>query len=195
MRYGEGLEEWVLDEASRSTRWQRMADRLARSGWLILLAAVAVGLVGGVIVAVLPQSSADVAGEGGMPGLLDLPWIMAMLGYGLAILLGLPSLLAGTWDLVRGDRSTGVRRLLPFIGPLLVFVGIELLPHVLNPCTIPYELGRRDLPGICESDPAWGADVEGRFHLIDHALVGALPLTVLYSLALRKWRPAIPRLP
>ncbi len=77
---------------------------------------------------------------------------------------------------------------------MLVFVGIELLPHLLNPCSIPYELGRRDLPGICEINPEWGADVESRYHLLDHALVGALPLMALYTLALRLRSPAVARL-
>ena len=181
-------------EASRSTRWQRIADRLVRVGWLVLLAAVAVALAGGALGALVPDSGGDDTGGGGGPGWADVPWIVSMLGYGLAILLGLPSLLAGGWDLARGRRSLGARRLLPFLGPVLVFVGIELLPHLLNPCTIPYELGRRDLPGICQTDPDWGADVESRYHLLDHALVGALPLAALYSLALRRWRPAVAHL-
>ncbi len=177
----------------QSARWQRMADRLARYGWLILLAAVAVAVGGGAVAAVVPPSAGGDTGGGGGPGLQDIPWIVSMLGYGLAILLGGPSLLAGVWDLARGRRVVGVRRLLCFVGPVLVFAGIELLPHLLNPCTIPYELGSRDLPGICETDPEWGADVANRYHLLDHALVGALPLAAVYRLALRRWRPDVAR--
>ena len=187
------METPETDARVQPTRWQWGADRLARYGWLVLLAAVAVALVGGAIAAVVPQSGADDAGGGGMPGLQDVPWIVSMLGYGLVILLGVPSLLVGVWDLARGRRVVGVRRLLPFVGPVLVFAGIELLPHLLNPCTIPYELGSRDLPGICETDPAWGADVAGRYHLLDHALVGALPMAAFYRLALRRWRPDVAR--
>ena len=116
-----------------------------------------------------------------------------MLGYLLAILLGLPSLLAGGWDLLRGRWAAGGRRWLAFVGPVLVFVGIEVLPHLVNPCAIPYALGSRDLLGICETNPAWGADVEGRYHLLDHALVGALPMAALYRLVLRHWRPDVAR--
>jgi len=177
----------------RLARWPRVADRLARDGWLILRVAVAVAVVGGAVVAVVPPSSGESPGQGGLPGRQDLPWIVSMLGYGLAILLGVPSLLAGIWDLGHGRIAVGARSLLPFVGPVLVFAGIEVLPHLLNPCTIPYELGSRDLPGLCVTDPAWGADVESRYHLLDHALVGGLPLAALYRLALRRWRPDVAR--
>ena len=133
-------------------------------------------------------------GGGGLPGVENLPWILSTLGYGLAILLGLPSVLAGAWDLLRGRWAVGGRRWLAFVGPVLVFVGIEVLPHLANPCGIPYALGSRDLPGFCVTNPEWGADVEDRYHLLDHALVGGLPMAALYWLALRRWRPAIARL-
>ena len=116
-----------------------------------------------------------------------------MLGYLLAILLGLPSLLAEAWDVLRGRGAVGVRRWLAFVGPLVVFVGTEILPHLLNPCGIPYALGSRELAGFCATTPAWGADVKERYHLLDHAQGGALPLAALYWLALRRWRPAIAR--
>ena len=111
------------------------------------------------------------------------------------ILLGLPSLLAGAWDLLRGRGSEGVRRLLAFAGPVLVFIGIEVLPHLLNPCSLPYEFSDRDPPGICQSNPEWGADVEDRYHLFTHALARGLPMAVIYGLALRRWRRDITRSP
>ena len=201
------VERVDLVEASPSARWQRVADRLARYAWLILLVSVAIALIGGVVSAVVWRPDADgvpaeVAecenppcfGGGGLPGLQDLPWTISMLGYGLVILLGLPSLLAGARDLLRGRRAVGARRSLVFVGPLLVFILIELLPHVLNPCTTPYELGSRDLPRICQTNPEWGADVEDRYHLLDHALVGALPMAALYWLGLRRCHPAVARL-
>ncbi len=133
-------------------------------------------------------------GGGGLPGLDSLPWIVATLGYGLALLLSLPSLAVGSWDLLRGRWAAGAGRVLTFVGPVLVFVGIEMLPHLLNPCGLPYALGSRDLPGFCMTNPEWGADVEERYHLLDHALVGGLPLAALYWLVLRTWRPALARL-
>ena len=186
--------------------WQRLSDRLARYGLLILLLAVAIAVVGGVVVAVAWQPQAEEApvvdacpnppcfGGGGLPGVQDLPWISMTLGYGLAILLGLPSLLAGAWDLLRRHWAVGGRRVLTFVGPVLVVGLIEVLPHLLNPCAIPYALGSRNLPGICQANLTWGADVAARYHLLDHALVGGVPLAALYWLALRRWRPALARL-
>ncbi len=175
-----------------STRWQRLADRLARYGWLILLLAVAIALLGGVMAAALWQPVENVEEMSG-PGLQDIPMIISMLGYLLVILLGVPGLFAGLWDFLRGRWAVGGRRLLPFVGPVLFLVGTEILPHLLNPCSIPYELGSRNLPGICQSDPAWGADLASRWHLLDHTLVGAIPMTTLYWLALRRWRPDVTR--
>ncbi len=100
-----------------SARWQRRADRLARWAWPVLLASVALALVGGLVVAAwnpdtgVPQSSAEACenppcfGGGGLPGAHDLPVVLPVLGYGLAAGLGLPSLLAGGWDLLRGRRG------------------------------------------------------------------------------------------
>ncbi len=193
--------------STTSARWQRTADRLARYAWVILLVSIALALIGGAVSTVAWQPSSSDAqtqvdacesppcfGGDGLPGAQDAPWMISMLGYGLAILLGVPSLLAGSWDVLRGRTVAAARRVLVFVGPLLVFILIEILPHLLNPCTIPYELGSRNLLGICETNPEWGADVASWFHLLDHALVGALPLTVLYWLALRRWRPDVARL-
>lgn len=192
--------------AAPSAGWQRLSDRLVCYALLVLLGSVATALVGGAAIAVAaPPGAQEVRffdecldppcfGGGGLPSVSDLPWILSMLGYGLAILLGLPSLLAGAWDLLRGHWAVGGWRLLAFVGPVLVFVGIEVLPHLLNPCAIPYAMGNRDLPGFCVTNPEWGADVEDRYHLLDHALVGGLPMAALYWLALRTWRPAVARL-
>ncbi len=193
--------------STTSARWQRTADRLARYAWVILLVAVTLALIGGAVSAVAWQPSSSDAqtqvvvcesppcfGLDGLPGAQDIPWMISTFGYVLVILLGVPSLLAGSWDLLRGRTVAAARRVLVFVGPLLVFTLIELLPHLVNPCTIPYELGSRNLLAICETNPEWGADVASRYHLIDHALVGALPLTVLYWLALRRWRPDVARL-
>lgn len=194
------------------TRWQRWADRLARYGWLVLLVAVAVALVGGTVYAATwePRASdAQVAVPGwdacpnppcfdfggeGLPGLRDLPVTVSILGYLLAIALGLPSLLAGVWDALRSRWAAGGRRLLAFVGPALLFVGTEIVPHLLNPCFWALTLGGARLPELyCAYSPEWGADLADRWHLLHHALVGALPLAALYWWALRRWRPDIAR--
>lgn len=170
-------------------RWQRLADRLARYGWLVLLGSIAIGLAGGVIVAILWQPDESV---GEMPGLRDLPMIISMLGYLLVVLIGVPSLLAAVWDFLRGRRATGGRRVLVFAGPVLFLVGTEIVPHLLNPCLFALELGGKRLPGMCDYGE-WGTDFAARWHLLDHTLVGAIPFAALYWWALRKWRPGVAR--
>ncbi len=198
------------DVEMTSGSWQRVADRLARYGWLVLLVAVLVALVGGMVYAATwepraPDAQVAVPGRdacpnppcfggGGMPGLRDLPWVIAMLGYGLAILLGMPSLLAAAWDLMRGRWGSTGRRTLPFVGPLLFLVCTEIVPHLLSPCFLALQLGGKRFPGMCEYGE-WGADLAERWHLLDHTLVGAIPFAALYWLALRKWRPEVGRFP
>ena len=189
---------------ARSARWQRVADGLARWAWPVLLASVALALVGGAIVGVwnpatgAPEPYVDECadppcfGGGGLPGARDLPATLPFLGYGLAIALGLPSVLAGGWDVLRGRWAPGGRRLLAFVGPVLVVFGTEILPHLVSPC-LPAALGADWLPPVCERTER-GVDVADRWHALDHALVGALPMAALYRLALRRWRPDVARL-
>ncbi|HSH79709.1 MAG TPA: hypothetical protein VLA19_14390 [Herpetosiphonaceae bacterium] len=140
----------------------------------------------------VPCENPPCFGGGGLPGLSALPMIIPMLGYGLAIVLGLPSSLAGTVDFLRARWAAGGRRLLAFVGPVLFFVGTEIVPHLLNPCVWAWEVGGQRLPEFyCAYNPDWGADVADRWHLLDHTLVGAIPFAALYWLALRKWRPDI----
>ncbi|MDQ4077291.1 MAG: hypothetical protein M3220_13715 [Chloroflexota bacterium] len=181
-------------------------DRLAQYAWLILLVAVALAMVGGVTSAAIWQPSVDYVpaemecenppcfGGGGMPSLRDLPIVIPVLGYLLAIVLGLPSLLASIWDLLRGHWAAGGRRLLTFAGPVLFFVGTEIIPHLVNPCYFAWTLAGQRLPEFyCAYSPEWGADFAARWHLLAHTLIGAIPMAVLYWLALRKWRPSILR--
>ncbi len=192
------------DALTQSARWQRVADRLARWAWPVLLASVALALVGGAVVGAwnpeteAPEPYVDECadppcfGGGGLPGAHDLPATLPFLGYGLAIVLGLPSVLAGGWDLLRGRWASGGRRLLAFVGPVLVVVGTEIVPHLVSPC-LPAVLGADWLPPGCERTEH-GVDVADRWHALDHALVGALPMAALYRLALRRWRPDVARL-
>lgn len=85
--------------------WQHLADGLARYGWMVLLGSIAVGFVGGVMVTIWQPD--DSAGATPGPGVRDLPMIILMLGYLMLILLGGPSLLASTWDFLRGRWAGG----------------------------------------------------------------------------------------
>lgn len=193
--------------AQAQVGWRRWVDWLARCAWAVLLVAVAVALVGGIIGAVTWQPSANPVpapvdecanppcfGGGSSPGVRDLPWIITMLGYLLAIVFSLPSLFAAGWDFLRARWQAGSRRLLAFVGPVLLLVGTEIVPHLLNPCSFALAAGGKRLPEFyCAYSPEWGADFADRWHLLDHALVGALPLIMCYWLALRRWHPAISR--
>ena len=183
--------EGPVPAGTPSARWQRLTDRLARYGWPVLLVSIAVGLVGGMIAAVVWQADESVGARPG-PGLRDLPMIVTMLGYLLVILLGVPSLLAGTWDFLRGRWTAGGGRVLVFVGPVLFLAGTEMVPHLLNPCLFALELGDKRMPGMCDYGE-WGTDFAARWHLLDHTLVGAIPFAALYWRALRKWRPDVAR--
>ena len=120
--------------------------------------------------------------------------IVPLLAYLLAILLGLPSLLAGAWDFLRARWGAGGRRVLAFVGPVLFFVGTEIVPHLLNPCLLALEFAGKRLPEFyCAYSPEWGADLTDRWHVLEHTLLGAVPMAALYWLALRWWRPDIAR--
>lgn len=136
----------------------------------------------------------DVRGEG-LPGVRDLLAIIPILGYLLAIVAGLPSLLAGAWDVLRGRGNAGGRRLLAFTGPAVLLAGAETVPHLLNPCFWALALGGTRLPELyCAYNSEWGADSADRWHPLWHALTGALPVAILYWLALRRWRPEVARI-
>jgi hypothetical protein len=131
-----------------------LSDRLARYWWRVLILAVGMAIVGSVFYAATWEPGPALRpveeclkppcfGGGGAPQLRDLPVIVPMIGYGFAILLGIPSAVRGAWSLVRGKPAGAGKLLLVFTGPLLVLVGTEIVPHVLSPCLITDT-------GICE---------------------------------------------
>jgi hypothetical protein len=129
-------------------------------------------------------------GDGTLPSAYDLSVVLSFLGYGLVILLGIPSLVVGTWDLLQGRWRVAGLRLAAFVGPVLIFIGMEIIPHLVNPCGISWLLGERWLPNICEYNPEWGGDYVGKWHLMNHTLMGAVPLTLLYGRLTGCWRPS-----
>ncbi len=187
---------------------ERAADRLARWAWRTLLVVVALAVIGGVVLALWDAPSEDQPAAPvpvdecenppcfsiGSPSAIDLFVIVPTMGYVVVILLGVPSLVVGARDLVRRRRSVGGRRLLIFFGPVAVFIGMELVPHVLSPCLFVSANGDA-LSAICEPtahDPS-EVDIVGRFHALHHAVVGGLLMTALYWRSLLKWRPAVAR--
>jgi len=186
--------------AQHSAGWQRMADRLTRYVWRVLLVAVVIGLIGGVIVAAAGPSQpverpVQPTAECAQPpcwgldlenvGLADIPAVLWLPVYLLALALSLPGVLAGLWDAGRRRWCNSGRRLLPFVSLLLFFMGTEVIPHVLLPCAA--------LPGMCEDLPGRGRDIAGSWHLLHHMLIGAVPMAVLLWLAFRTWRPDVLR--
>lgn len=184
--------------APPAARWQRGADRLARSAWRLLLLALALGLLGGVATAIEGPTSVTetaVAEEEEEeercpdPPCFDLdidlsrvqastiPGMLQLVGFVVALLLSVPSLLAGGWDLLRARWAPGGRRLLAFAGPALVLLGTELLPHALA-CPL--------LPWTCEQHPRHGLSIAGQWHQLDHMLFGAVPLIALYGWVRRR---------
>ncbi len=175
-----------------STRWQRQADRLARYAWYTLLLVLAIGLVGGLISGLIWHPNIDVApveeSQCTQPPcfsldldrirLRNIPGVLWLPVYLLALLLSLPSLLASLWDFIHRRWAAGGRRFLTFVGLLLFFVGTEVIPHALPTCVV--------IPWVCEEHPVYGRDI-GQWHQLYHMLAGALPMVVLYWFVLRRW--------
>jgi hypothetical protein len=170
------------------------AERLARWGVVVVVVAGVVAVASGLLALVwspdIPDAPPDACPDppclgldlGGASPLTLLPFIAHLGLLGVALLMGGLSLLLSLIAAVRGHG----RRLLAVgfaavVGPLLVLVGGEVLPHVLNPCVLP-DLAGAEPPGFCvrTSD---GVDVPDDWHLLEHALVGFLPL----SFALAWW--------
>lgn len=127
---------------------------------------------------------------GGMPSAEDLPVVLPMLGYVVATLFGVPALLKWFWSVSRGEAAEGQRGWLMFFGPLLVFVGVEVLPHVVSPCALAYLTDRSSLPAICTLSQH-GVDIGDQWHALSHGAAGALPMTALLRLALKRWKPEV----
>ena len=176
MRSGDRAIDIPIREAQAPTTESAIrahwADRLARLAWLALVALIAFGLLAGSIIAAIHRPEVDWT-------VYNVPYMLQNLGYLLVLLLSLPSLAIGGWQLLRGRRAQGGGRLLAFFGPLLVILGSEgLVSHLVVNCAV---------TGWACGD----GDFTVRWHQLHHTLVAGLPLTALYWLALRRWHPAI----
>jgi hypothetical protein len=116
----------------------------------------------------------------GTSALLGLPFMAHVLLLGLALLIGALTLLL---SLVAAGRRRGRRGLglaaVAVGGPLLVLIGGELVPHLVNPCVLP-DVAGAEPPGFCVTTPE-GADVPDNWHALDHAVVGFLPVSLLVA--------------
>lgn len=131
------------------------------------------------------------------------PMFVGLAALGLSALLGAGSFLASMQNR-RPDRQARGRRVLVAAAPVLVFLGMELLPHAISPCSISAMLDRLTIPSFCErtshgsgfggkGEVIEDVDINERWHTLSHALIGAIPMAALYALALRRWRPEILR--
>lgn len=170
------------------------AERLARWGVIVVVVAGVVAVASGLLALVwspdLPDAPPDACPDppcfgldlGGASPLLLLPLMAPFLLLGVALLMGGFSLLFSLVAAVRGHgRRVLAVGVAAVVGPLLVLIGGEVLPHLLNPCALP-DLAGMEPPGYCVRTPE-GVDVPDDWHALDHALVGFLPL----SLALAWW--------
>lgn len=166
-----------------------MAERLARWTAVVVVVAGAVAAASGLLALVwspdLPDAVPDACLDppclsldlGGASPLVILPFAAHFLLLGVAVVIGAASLLLSVVTAVRGHgRRVLAVGAVAVVGPLLVLIGGEVLPHVLNPCALPEFVGAEP-PGFCTRTPE-GADIPESWHALDHALAGFLPLSL-----------------
>jgi hypothetical protein len=174
----------------RGLDWERNAPLLAAHGWRALLLTVALALIAGLLYPAsrtsIPEDPLLQSFECAAPPcfpqtplsrLGDLLVRLPPLGYAAALLLCLPGLLLGARYLMNDRDGQAIPLLVAFFGTVVVLVGTDVIPHVLNPCPA---FGPQ-LSGMCgEFAGRW--DVQDRWHTLYHTLVGAAPLTALFGL-------------
>lgn len=123
--------------------------RWARVGFGLVLAAAALSVLAGTTVAAgwlkpgtVAETAADERCESppclpeSLPDPASLPIALPLVLIALAVVLGAPTLLVGLLTPFRGGRRLFSTGLLVVVGPLLVLVGTEIVPHVVNPCLV-----------------------------------------------------------
>lgn len=168
------------------------SQRLARSSVILVVLAGAVSVLAGLLALVwspdLSPAPADTCTEepcfgldlGGGSPFAALPLLAHLVLLALALAMGGLSLLLGVVSAIRRRRFRALAvSALAVVGPLMVLVGGEVLPHVLNPCVLP-DVAGAEPPAFCETTPE-GADVPENWHALDHAVVGFLPMSLLVA--------------
>ncbi len=174
------------------------AGRFARWAVAFIVVAGVVAAAGGLLVLGwspdLPDAPADACPDppcfgldlGGASPLSVLPLIAHVVLLGVALLLGGLSLLFALATAVRGrGRTMLFAAVIAAAGPVLVFVGGNIVPHVLNPCALP-DLAGAEPPGFCARSSE-GADVPDAWHGLYHAAVGYLPLSLVFAWGWKRW--------
>ena len=179
------------------------AERLARWGVLVVVMAGVAAVASGLLLFVWSPDLPAVPPEetcteepcfdfdtGGLSPLAILAMGAHFLFLGVALTLGGLSLLLSLLAVVRG-RGVQVLAVGAFAvaGPLLVLIGGEVLPHLLNPCVLP-ELAGAEPPGFCARTPE-GIDVPDDWHALYHAFIGFLPLSLIVAWWSRRRRIAV----
>lgn len=165
---------------------------LGRGSVAVVVIAVVAGTVCAAIYAVLdPPDPPAPPGREACPQPpcfdLDLPsgveLLNAVTGLGLVVALVLGGL-AAAGLVLRGPRDFRAGALL-VLGPLVVLVAMELIPHLVNPCLV-IDIAGAQSPGWCEA-----SDVSGRWHSLHHVVVGAVPAALGYLAIIRRRRPEL----
>lgn len=182
-----------------AVRQRSRAAFLNALGVRLLLAVAVFGVFAGLITSALweagtPADAAPVelcpdppCPPASLPDVEHLPLLVAPLGYLLAALLGVSALLLSL--LTEGRWRRRRRALLPVLGPLVVLVAMEVVPHLVNPCLVAGAFGD-SLPSGC-ARTVHGVDVHDRWHALHHAVVGGLPAALGYAALLRRRRPEL----
>lgn len=177
-----------------------MAARGTRVSWtgrvsvgLTVLAAAA-AIVAGTAIALLgfvfPELGDDATAPSqslpeGVERAADLPVLPTVL-----VVLALVLAVVAAGMALADDRARPVvaRCALLVAGPIVLLVGSEVVPHVVSPCWA------GDVPQLCEPDGHGGHDYARTVHPFGHALLGWVPLTIVYVVALRRgWPAVVPR--
>lgn len=167
-----------------------VAQQLGRVGWWVMLVSLGLSVLGGAFYAVVSPSGGRVAAGANLGVVTGRVLIMV------PVLVGLAGLASGGRRLLRSGRRESWAGFLLFVGPLAVVIGMELVPHLINPCLAESSLGmceevthRGGFNGTGEVQTS--VDITDRWHALHHGLIGAVPMTIFYGLALRRWNPQV----
>ncbi|MEX2536328.1 MAG: hypothetical protein WD273_12100 [Trueperaceae bacterium] len=175
----------------RGLDWRRLAQAGTGYGWRALVYTVTLALIVGVFYpasrTVIPEDpllqSFDCAAPPCFPQtaasqLGDVLVKLPPFGYLLAMLLCLPGFIVGIRDLRSQQTAAAGPLITPFVATLVVLIGADVLPRVLNPCLV---LGSQ-LDAVCgEFAGRW--NMQEQWNALHRTLLGALPFTALFAWA------------